>query len=178
MRAILVSLLMCASRGLAAEPTFPADHWTLTANTAYAMGLGDPDADLASVSVGANYFVIDNLSLGLEISGLHADQSSDDAFGGGLSAVLRHHFFDFDGTTIFFDVMSGPVQWSRRVPEGGTHFNFITRAGIGATHKLNDDFDLMGGARYFHMSNARIEGDERNPSVNGIEFYIGVVWHL
>ena len=36
----------------------------------------------------------------------------------------------------------------------------------------------MGGARYFHLSNAQIDGPLRNPSVNGIEGYFGLMWNL
>jgi hypothetical protein len=49
---------------------------------------------------------------------------------------------------------------------------------VGATYQLRDNLYLFGGARYFHLSNAALEGPERNPSINGIEGYFGVMLRL
>lgn len=175
---VVAGLLSSATFARADEPAFPKERFTLTINATYMEGLGTPDADLAGMSVGVNYYFIDNLSVGMELAGLHADQAGDDGYGGYFSLGLRHHLLDFYGTTLYADIMSGPVEWSRRVPEGGTHFNFITRTGLGLTHSLNENVDLAGGVRYFHLSNARIAGHDRNPGVDGIEFYIGLIWRL
>jgi hypothetical protein len=37
---------------------------------------------------------------------------------------------------------------------------------------------LMFGARYWHLSNARIEGVERNPNFNAAQVFIGLIWQL
>ena len=34
----------------------------------------------------------------------------------------------------------------------------------------------MAGVRYFHLSNAHLEGPRRNPSINGLEGFLGVMW--
>ena len=54
----------------------------------------------------------------------------------------------------------------------------MTRAGIGLTYKLDESTYLFGGARYFHLSNARLEGIEHNPQMNGVEFYVGLMFPL
>jgi hypothetical protein len=65
---------------------------------------------------------------------------------------------------------------SNPVPHEGTDFNFTTRVGLGATHRLNHNTHLIGGARWFHLSNARIHGGDQNPSINGVEWHLGLAW--
>jgi hypothetical protein len=187
--AALVSTLALAARAAPASPDSPASQpaytfakgtWTLQLYGAYAGGMGEY-TDVASMSGGASYYVFDNISLGLEANGYGAFQSGQhgvgrDAWMYGLSGVLRHHVLRFERTTFFIDASFGPAQANHRVPAEGTYFNFVTRTGLGATYHLKDNMYLMGGVRYFHLSNARIEGSERNPSINGIEGYAGVMW--
>jgi hypothetical protein len=44
------------------------------------------------------------------------------------------------------------------------------------SYELRDGMYFMGGARYWHLSNAKMEGDLRNPSINGVEGYVGLMW--
>ncbi len=94
----------------------------------------------------------------------------------GLAGVLRDHLLSFDRFTLFSDVTFGPVQDSVRIPADGTYFNFATRTGLGLTYQLREHLYLMGGVRYFHLSNAKIEGAGRNPSINGMEGFFGFLW--
>jgi Lipid A 3-O-deacylase (PagL) len=145
----------------------------------YGTYAGASHADIPSGAVGAGYFVFDNLSLSLEACGYRATQSgfpSHDAWMYGVSGVMRHHLFHFDRSTIFADVSFGPVESTERIPAGGTYFNFVTRSGIGSTYQLKDNLHLIGGVRYFHLSNAKIEGRARNPSLNGVEGFVGLMW--
>jgi hypothetical protein len=163
---------------IAGEPgkiSFPKGTFTFQTYATDAGGL-DNDANVASGTIGCGYFVFDNLSLGVEASGYHDHVSGQDAYGYGISGVLRDHIFRFQRTTIFSDVLFGPTESTSRIPAGGTDFNFITRTGIGITHKIDEHLHLLTGVRYFHLSNARIEGPQRNPSINGIEGYIGLMW--
>ena len=159
-------------------PTFPAGRFTLTSSANYAQSLENRREIIPSFTLGASYYVWGNLSLGAEVQAAGVFQAGDDAGGVGISAVLRHHLIDLGGTTVFADVTFGPLEASGQVPGGGTRFNFVTRTGIGLTHDLSDDISLMGGLRYYHLSNARIEGVDRNPDINGAEVYIGIVWRL
>ena len=89
---------------------------------------------------------------------------------------MRHHLWRFDRATLFADVTFGPALATHRVPREGTYFNFTTRTGLGMTYQLDDHLHLMGGVRYFHLSNAQIEGSTRNPSINGVEGFLGLMW--
>lgn len=35
---------------------------------------------------------------------------------------------------------------------------------------------LMGAARWFHVSNARKEGRDKNPHTDGIGLFFGLMW--
>jgi hypothetical protein len=147
----------------------------VTTEVAYVAGLGP--TVIGSTLVGAHYFVSNSVSLGGMVSAAGVWQpGDDDAAMFGLAGVLRHHLARFDSATLFADVSFGPVQATSRVPGEGTYFNFITRVGPGATIRLSDRTHLMLAARYWHLSNARIDGAERNPSLNGAEVAIGLMW--
>jgi hypothetical protein len=160
----------------ASPPAFPKGTLSFQTYGTYSGGLGKY-TNTESAAAGVGYYVFDNFSLSLEASGYRAQQSAArDAWMYGVAGVLRHHVIQFDRTTIFFDATFGPVEATARVPGGGTYFNYITRTGIGATFLLKDHTYLIGGARYFHLSNARIEGPIRNPSINGVEGFVGIMW--
>jgi len=161
-----------------AAVSFPKGTLTLQTGIAYAKGLEARRENIASGNVGFGYFVFDNLSLNLEFSGYRAIQDGEDAWAGGISAALHHHLIRFDRYTIFGDVDFGPIIATEQIPADGTQFNFITRVGAGFSAQLTDDMHLLLGARYFHLSNARIDGADRNPSINGIEGYLELMWVL
>ena len=83
-----------------------------------------------------------------------------------------------DFGTIFVDVSSGPYYTTLPVPDDGTHFNFITRGGVGITVPLSDECEVIGGAHYMHLSNARVHGSDQNPGLDAVEGYIGLIWKL
>jgi hypothetical protein len=178
-----IAIFLLAPLALAADhpPAFEAGTWSLQAYATYAGGLGEY-ANISAGQIGGSYYVFNNISLGLELAGGFAHQSDNgakDAWLYGISGVLRHHVLEIDRrTTIFIDVAFGPFEASHRIPAGGTHFNVILRTGLGATYQIRDNLYLIAGARYFHLSNARIEGAERNPSINGVEGVMGLMWRL
>ena len=93
--------------------------------------------------------------------------------------MLRHHLLTFSRGSIFADVSFGPFEAAGDVPRDGTRFNFVTRAGVGATYRLKPDVYLTGGVHYWHLSNARIGGaGDLNPAINGVELYVGLSFVL
>jgi len=177
---VLTTVLTLAAPAFAGDSpaAFPKGTFTLQAYGTVASGI-DAEEIFDSAAFGGSYYLFDNVSLGVEASGYHFVQApGDDGWMYGVAGVLRHHLFQFDRATLFADVTFGPAEATKRVPDAGTYFNFTTRAGIGATWQLQDNLYLIGGARYFHLSNARIEGPERNPSINGVEGYVGLMWKL
>lgn len=174
--AVTLLIATCVTAENPAPPAFPKGTLSFQTYGAYESGLG-AYSNAASVAAGAGYYVFDNLSLSLEANGYRVTQSpAHNAWMYGLSGALRHHVLQFDRSTLFIDASFGPVEATGRVPGGGTYFNFVTRTGLGATFQLREHLHLLGGVRYFHLSNARIEGSQRNPSINGIEGFLGLMW--
>ena len=148
---------------------------TWSAQTYAAYG-AESHEKLLNGNFGIGYYFIDNLSFSLEVAGYDVLQEGPDAYAGELRLMMRHHLIVRDRWSIFADVGQGVIESSDRVPPGGTRFNFIFRAGLGATWELRDNMHLIGGVHYVHLSNAQIEGSDRNPSINGIEGYVGLMW--
>jgi hypothetical protein len=186
-RRISISLLLMTmttttifmtSRLRASSAMFAKDSFTLSASAGYARSLDKDEADIGAIEFGGNYFIWDNFSLGAEIAGHGISQLGDDPYMLALEATLRHHFWQRDDWTIFIDGAFGPSYATRDAPQGGTHFNFLSRIGLGATYRLDEHLHLMFGARYWHLSNARFEGVDRNPNFNAVEGYVGLMWQF
>ena len=173
--------------GLAATPAraqdaegsyFHRGSWTFQTYAGYLDDLGAEDAAGGFVTAGVSYYFVDDISIGVEVSGYGVTQPGDDAVAGAAGVVLRHHLLHADRTSLFIDVAFAPAEASERVPQGGTRFNFFTQAGVGVTHALGGGPHLLLGARFMHVSNANHEGDDRNPSINGISAYAGLLFRL
>jgi hypothetical protein len=179
-RGVVASLTVMATARAAdhGPAAFPKGTLTLQAYGTYADGLDNSGSQVESGAVGASYYVFDNISLGLEASGYATRQGGRSGEAFGLAGVLRDHLLTFDRFTLFSDVTFGPSQDSVRIPTDGTYFNFMTRTGLGLTYQLQDHLYLLGGVRYFHLSNADLDGRERNPSINGIEGFFGFMWKI
>ena len=175
---LLTALVACHAALAEDRPaSFPKGTISFQTYASYADGI-DAKEIFYSGAIGGSYYVFDNLSLGLEANGFRVVQTpGHNTTMYGLSGVLRHHIFDIDEHfTVFADVSFGPVIAGDRIPAGGTYFNFTPRTGLGATWRLRDHTYLLSGVRYFHLSNAHIEGRQHNPSVNGLEGFVGLMW--
>lgn len=173
-----VVLIGCEARAgwLDGKTTFAKGTWTFQTYGNYISAKGFSDEILASGAAGAGYFVFDNVELNLDVLGYHITQDGPDANAIGLQLLLRHHLLQFDRLSLFVDVGPGAFEGSTEVPQDGTTFNITFRSGPGATYRLTDNLYLIGGARYFHLSNAALEGRDKNPSINGVEGYFGVMF--
>jgi hypothetical protein len=127
-------------------------------------------------SASGHYYFGDEVSIGVELQGYAVDQVSDDTVLGGAALVLRWHFLADDDFSLFVDGVGGVGLAEAEVPEGGTHFNYMPKIGGGATLRLRDDVHLIGGARFFHLSNGNLHGRDENPSQDGVQYFVGVMW--
>jgi hypothetical protein len=131
-------------------------------------------------------FLADRLEFGVEASAWYFDQVGENTAGISGMFVFRYHWWsgprgDFDWSS-FLDLGTGMLAGFDTVPDGGTGFNFIQRAGLGITKDL-DAADgpahgarLVCGIRWHHISNGRFGGDGRNPSRDSILGFVGVQW--
>jgi hypothetical protein len=154
---------------------FAKGTWTLSLYGAYVHDY-QHDGDLGLGSVGVGYYVADRFAFGAEVRGFGISQEGPNAPAVEGNLFIRQHLVVADPWTLYIDGAAGVFYADHEVPTGGTHFNFMEDTGVGATYRLDDGVYLMGGVRYFHVSNARIHGADRNPAINGLEGYFGVMF--
>lgn len=138
------------------------------------------DANDLNANAALHYFLVEDVEIGLELGGWYFAQEGDDAVGVNLQAVFRWHALHDEekSWTWYFDTGIGVLASSDLVPDGGTGFNFMPRAGTGVTLRLSEDDTarLMAGVRWHHISNARLAGESRNPSRDGVGVYASVIF--
>jgi hypothetical protein len=169
-----------ASEAPATSNPFDEGSWVFTT---YGSGTWGENSDaLYGAHVGGGYYFIDGLSINLEATGYYLDihdgsgESGGTTGGGGLDALFRWHFLrdEQEGKwSIYFDAGAGILQSGESIPADGSNFNFTPQAGVGGTLKICDGAHLMGGARWFHASNAGTHAN--NPGYNGVEAYVGLM---
>ena len=160
------------------RPLFPKGTRTFQTYGGYLNDLGPQDQEGGFVTGGVGYYIFDGVSLSAEATGYGISQPGEDAIAGAFGVALRHHVVEFEKESFFIDVAFAPFIANTAVPEGGTCFNFVTQCGLGWAHELADKSNLLIGVRYIHLSNAQLEGDDRNPSINGISAYVGFMWRF
>ena len=155
---------------------FPKGTGAFEVNAAYITPIRFSDDHFYGGNVAAHYYFGDEVSIGAELEGYFVDQVRDDTVLGGASVVLRWHFLAEEHFSLFVDGAFGVSLAGDDVPEGGTHYNYTPKGGGGATFELRDDLHLIAGARFFHLSNANLHGREQNPSQDGAQFFVGLLW--
>jgi hypothetical protein len=164
----------------AAKPAFGDEggHWGTVgfgiSPSAYGDGVG------YNPTFTYSYFLADGIEMAGELGGWYYDQDGDNAFAINPCAVIRWHFWRSESkdTTVYFDGRIGVLISDDKIPFDGTSFNFTPGFGFGATHRLTDRWRLQAGIRWSHVSNARIRGEEDNPSRDGPLFYTGIIFEF
>ena len=194
----VVTLLTCGETALCAAETqtapadsngrsdpshgeqFPRGTWTLQVDGAFLRARTNPRFEqFAGGHVGVGYYVLDRLSINADVPVYWVNQSGPNAVAGGFDLLARWHFVERGRLSLYLDGGAGFLVADHDVPRGGTHFNFTPQIGIGATWLLDDHTYLIGGARLLHLSNAGIDGHDRNPSVDGsLMGYVGIGWRF
>jgi len=129
-------------------------------------------------NVGLNYYYATNWAFGFEATGLGCSQPRDNvgAFGGDI--ILRTHLLNYRRFSFYGDFAAGILQATDRIPPSGTDFNFTIQSGVGVAYRLDQHTDIMFGIRDYHLSNARMDGGARNPSLNAIQGYLGLMFRM
>jgi len=134
------------------------------------------DATDYNLAAGYEYFVVKDVAFIAELGTWYHAQEGDDAVSLNGSVIFRWHFVDTGKWTIFGDIGIGIMAASGEVPEGGTELNFTPRGGAGVTYRLGESNNrLIMGVRWAHFSNARINGDNNNPSRDDVMIFGGLI---
>ena len=161
--------------GAGHSPAFSGGTWTLELSGSYADPIRFSEDRMALGTVGINYYFLNNVSLGLHLSGYGVDQPDDEGYGAGFEGWLRLHLLTFDRFTIFADGGGGRTYFYPEEPAGGSKWNWTAKIGGGVTFQLDENVYLMGGARYFHVSNGNQWGRQNNPSYDAVQYYVGLM---
>jgi hypothetical protein len=174
---LCLAVLPLASR--ADEPGIArGGNWTLASYGAYSHSFTGERASIGSGTIGIGYYPWNDFSLNAELGYYRNDQKGPDANIAAADLLIRHHILDRGRFSVFLDAGASISCADQRTPYYGTYFNFMEEAGLGATFQLKDNLHLLGGVRYFHLSNARLNGPLHNPSINASQFYLGVMIKL
>jgi len=135
-------------------------------------GIGTDSISNGQLGAGVSWFVVDDLSIDVQVNADYFNQSGPSAWGGDVELLFRWHFIARDTWSIYVDGGCGLMWTSHDVPPDSASFNFTPQAGAGMTWEIATDTRLMLGARWFHVSNANTASP--NPSYNGVFVYAGV----
>ncbi|MCI0366619.1 MAG: acyloxyacyl hydrolase [Phycisphaerales bacterium] len=138
---------------------------------------GEPVGDIYTVHFGFGYFLEDTFSAALEPT-LHFANAElgEDVIGGGLDLVFRLHFVSEPSWSLFIEGAAGFVFFDDDFPPGGTEFNFNFYFGLGVTYQLDSHTHLVAGARFYHISNARLNGLQHNIGFDSGAAYVGLMF--
>ncbi len=127
-----------------------------------------------SLFVQQTWFVVDDVEIGAELAGWWIFQD-DDTWGASSSLVVRYHFYQQPYWSVFAEGGIGLFIASDNVPDEGTSFGFMPRVGVGTSVRIDDrDTRLMVGLHWHHISNARVNGEARNPARDAVGLYAAV----
>lgn len=132
--------------------------------------------EMYALHIGYGYFLIDYLSVNIDLLGAYIRSGLDDnGVAAGLDVTFRRHFswVNDDRWTVYLDLGGGIQQQSTKFA-GNRHFNFRVMGGGGGTLRVSDHVRMMGGLRYLHISDAGIEGG--GGGFDGFMFYGGALF--
>jgi hypothetical protein len=147
-------------------------------------GIGDVSnrhVQMGGATVGIGYRVFGDFTVLLDGSAYGFSEGRVDGVATGVTLGLRQHLLDWRRFSLDADVSGGIIGANRELPYNGTHFNETIEVGPAVEYRLSDDgaVSLLAGVRYFHLSNADRENmPGRNPSVNGVQGVVGLVWRF
>ena len=118
----------------------------------------------------------DPLAIGVGLTGSTFFLGGPDAYAAEAEAVGKWYAWRESDWRAFVDLTGGWMQATRAVPKGGTEWNFSFSFGFGSEIDLSDDWSLLLGFTYHHISNALGHENVRNPSQNEGQFSLGAVY--
>jgi hypothetical protein len=179
--AFMLGVAALAPRVRAADETLSNDDKPLSMGTQewniqtrYTGERTGQDKSLTSASVGYGKYFIDRAVLEGQLVGYYT-HDDENGIGIGVNMVARYHLLVIGRFSLYGEIGAGVLESTEQIPTGGTRLNFTYFGGPGGSFEINDNNHLVGGFLFQHVSNFFIEGRDRNPIMNSIAAYIGVM---
>jgi hypothetical protein len=180
--ALLLVFLLSSERTAAAQPVDPFERDVRTFEFAgnylpevWNKNLATDRLAGATFTAGASWAqgwqAVTEFALGRAMLG-----RGPDALYVGLAGGFRRHVVGRGRSRVFVDALFGFALANRHVPDRGTSFNWVAQGGGGFMRHLTDHVHLVTGMRVFHLSNAGMQGNDRNPDLEAIGGYGGVAF--
>jgi hypothetical protein len=114
-------------------------------------------------------------TLGVEFHAMAVTQERPrTAFLNAIVPVFRCRVWQGHRSTMFMEFGAG-YSWSDApVPPRGTHRNYLTVTSVGFTRRLSPQAHAVASFRWLHLSNASLEGRDRNPDIEALGGFVGV----
>jgi lipid A 3-O-deacylase len=114
-----------------------------------------------------------DLQYSVEVIPVMIMSQSTKVYAAGFSPLeLRYNFIARQRIVPFFEIGGFVLPSAEKIPEGASHFNFLTFGGPGFHYLIKSKSSLQFGMRFQHISNAGIV--DNNPGINSIYLYAGI----
>lgn len=125
--------------------------------------------------VGFMYGLRDGLAVGLTWPMLYVSQRTTDAYLIGALGIIRWRIAGGVRRAVVAETGVGVSGAELPVPPRGTRFNYLYVAGIAATARLPTGPHAIVGLRWMHLSNFSLAGRDRNPDIQAVGPYAGLL---
>ncbi|MCA8951796.1 MAG: hypothetical protein KDE27_19965 [Planctomycetes bacterium] len=139
---------------------------------------GNGEDDTAGAKLRYLWHATDDLAIGAGLTGVGFFRGGRDGLAGEIEAVGRYFFYRGDSLGVYWDLTGGWLQANDQVPVGGTEWNMTFSFGPGLQVPIEDRLDLITGVTYHHVSNALGRQNDRNPSQNEAQLWLGLSFRL
>ncbi len=130
--------------------------------------------ELYGLLQGVTYGLSNGLVLTARQRLYYVSQRANDTRVLGLTAGLRVRVYQQGRASGFVQVDVGVSDSPIAVPQRGTRFNYLALGGAGLTVRLTPRVRMVATLELVHLSNASLEGPDRNPDIEAIGPSIGL----
>ena len=136
---------------------------------------GNGEVDAAGLKLREMWHATDAFAIGSGVTATNWFLDGEDAQSVEFEAVGRLivHRADNDAYAWFFEAAAGYQYATDPVPEGGTVWNWTFSFGPGLLVPGSPNLDFQSGLTYHHVSNALGRENDRNPSQNEAQLWVG-----
>ena len=105
----------------------------------------------------------------------YVEQRGPDAVLLGVTWGVRSRVLRRNRASLFWEVEVGLSKSDAFTPPGGTRFNYLALGAAGVTWRVARQTHVLTGLKWVHVSNNSLAGRGRNPDIEAVGPYVGVL---